>query len=356
MKKDVRKYRGDQKDNREGQEKEKPTENRFGREGSIRTICGGPHIGGESRNAMDRYVKEARQRPLTNVNNLSLRPPKVFKGEAADITFTEEDAKWVHHPHSDALVVNIRIGAMNVHRVFVDNGSSVNVLYYSTFQKMGLPDKDMTIENIYIYGFGGEAVKVKGVIQLPVTIGEEPCSVTQMVSFMIVDQESSHNALIGRPMLKDMRIVTSIYHLCMKFPTPRGMGCVKGCQVDSRECYSKAMKRYRKQGKCEGEREAEGEISNMMYTVEEPESDSEERSELRLALGGTRLKERAYTEKGKSVIACIEGAPCVTEVGESSGTKEEFDLDPRMPETVDKTGQRKIRFPSRLIRKILAKF
>ena len=74
---------------------------------------------------MDRYVKEARQRPLTNVNNLSLRPPKVFKGEAVDITFTEEDAKWVHHPHSDALVVNIMIGAMNVHRVFVDNGSSL---------------------------------------------------------------------------------------------------------------------------------------------------------------------------------------------------------------------------------------
>ena len=58
---------------------------------------------------MDMYVKEARQRPLRNVNNLSLRPPKVFKGEATHITFTEEDAKWVHHPHNDALVVNIRI-------------------------------------------------------------------------------------------------------------------------------------------------------------------------------------------------------------------------------------------------------
>ena len=121
MKKDVRKYRGDisgnQKDIREDQEKEKSSENRFRREGSIQTICGGPHIGGESQNAMDKYVKEARQRPLTNVNNLSLRPPKVFKGELSDITFTEEDAKWVHHPHNDALVVNIRIGSMNVHRV-----------------------------------------------------------------------------------------------------------------------------------------------------------------------------------------------------------------------------------------------
>ena len=98
-------------------------------------------MGGESRNAMDRYVKKSRQQPLTNVNNLSLRPPKLFKGEATEITFTEEDAKWIHHPHNNALVVNIRIGSMNVHRVFIDNGSSVNVLYYSTFQKMGIRKK-----------------------------------------------------------------------------------------------------------------------------------------------------------------------------------------------------------------------
>ena len=37
-------------------------------------------------------------------------------------------------------------------------------------------------------------------------------------------------------------------------------------------------------------------------------------------------------------MACIEDAPCITEEEESSGTKEEFDLDPRMPEAVEKTG------------------
>ena len=77
----------------------------------------------------------------------------MIKGETMDITFTEDDARWVHHPHNDALVVAIRIATLNVHRVFVDNGSSVNILYYDTYKKMGLPDKDMTVENIYIYGF-----------------------------------------------------------------------------------------------------------------------------------------------------------------------------------------------------------
>lgn len=163
----------------------------------------------------------------------------MFRGETKDITFTEEDAKWIHHPHNDALVVTLRIGTMNVHRVFIDNGSSVNILYYDTYKKMNLPNKDMSVKNIYIYGFGGEATRVLGTIKLPVCIGEDPLMATQVIQFMIVDQESAHNALLGRPFLKEMRVVTSIYHLSMKFPTPKGIGCVRGCQDDSRECYNK---------------------------------------------------------------------------------------------------------------------
>lgn len=59
---------------------------------------------------------------------------------------------------------------------------------------------------------------------------------------MIVEAPAYYNALIGRPILKDMRVVTSIYHLSMKFPTPRGVGCIKGCQYDSRDCYNRTIK------------------------------------------------------------------------------------------------------------------
>lgn len=63
-----------------------------------------------------------------HVYNLSERPPKLFKGETAGITLTEDDARHVHHPHNDALVVKVAIGSINVHMVLVDNGSSVNIL------------------------------------------------------------------------------------------------------------------------------------------------------------------------------------------------------------------------------------
>ncbi|XP_074323844.1 uncharacterized protein LOC141660756 [Apium graveolens] len=105
----------------------------------------------------------------------------------------------MHHPHNDALVITMLIGAMNVHRVFLDNGSSTNILYYSTYKKLGFPDSDMYFEDAHVYGFTGEAVRVMGSVRLPVTLGEGALSVTQMIDFKVLDQDSAHNVLVGRP-------------------------------------------------------------------------------------------------------------------------------------------------------------
>ena len=209
---------------------------------SIHVIMGGPHIGGNSNKAMERYAREAKGLPLTNVHHLHDRPPHFFKGENADILFTEEDAKWVHHPHADALVVKVKIGTNNIHRVLVDNGSAANILTYDVYGKMGLLDKDLSPPVGHLYGFTGASVAVKGIIRLPVTLGNEPCFTTQVATFTVVDQPCAYNAILGRPILKEMKIVTSIYALTMKFPTPKGVGCVKGVQYDSRDCYNKALK------------------------------------------------------------------------------------------------------------------
>ena len=49
------------------------------------------------------------------------------------IEFSKEDARRLYHPHDDALIISIRVGDYNTHRVLVDNGSSANILYYPTF-------------------------------------------------------------------------------------------------------------------------------------------------------------------------------------------------------------------------------
>ncbi|XP_074361290.1 uncharacterized protein LOC141701558 [Apium graveolens] len=175
-----------------GEDVEKIAEIKFQRAGSIRAIFGGHPFVGDSNRALERNTREVRHPPLTNIHSLEVRPLKIFKGESADITFRERESIWVHHPHYDALVITMLIGAMNVHRVFLDNRSSANILYNSTYKKLGFPDA-------HVYDFTGEAVRVMGSVRLPVTLGEGVLSVTQMIDFKVLDQDSAYNVLVGRP-------------------------------------------------------------------------------------------------------------------------------------------------------------
>ena len=54
------------------------------------------------------------------------------------ITFTDEDAKRVHHPHDDAIIITLLIADYTTRRVLVDNESSADILYYPAFQQMRL--------------------------------------------------------------------------------------------------------------------------------------------------------------------------------------------------------------------------
>ena len=63
-----------------------------------------------------------------------------------------------------------------------------------------------------------------------------------MADFLVIDQPSAFDAILGRPPLRELRVVTSIHHLLMKFPTPQGVGEVKGDQQESTKCYHQAMK------------------------------------------------------------------------------------------------------------------
>ena len=50
------------------------------------------------------------------------------------ITFTDKNAKRVHHPHDDAIVNTLLIADYMTRRVLVDNGSSTDILYYPAFR------------------------------------------------------------------------------------------------------------------------------------------------------------------------------------------------------------------------------
>ena len=80
--------------------------------------------------------KKAHKTYLRMVQNIHLTGyvPKMARINNPVIEFTKEDARRLHHPHNDVLVVNICVGDYNTHRVLMDNGSPADILYYPTFQ------------------------------------------------------------------------------------------------------------------------------------------------------------------------------------------------------------------------------
>ena len=100
--------------------------------------------------------------------------PKIAHREGPIIGFLEEDAQRLHHPYDDALVINIRVGDYNMHRVLVDNGSLANILYYLAFQQMGIGRERLIPTNASLIGFRGTRVLPLGVVTLSIVVGDYP--------------------------------------------------------------------------------------------------------------------------------------------------------------------------------------
>ena len=90
--------------------------------GKIRTIVGGLALGGTSRSSRKAYARQAHNIPITQ------RPRKNVKMDDQVITFSEDDARGIHQPHDDALIVTLTIAGFITRRVLIDNGSSADII------------------------------------------------------------------------------------------------------------------------------------------------------------------------------------------------------------------------------------
>ena len=168
--------------------------------------------------------------------------PKMAQIDNPVIGFSEEDARRLHHPHDDTLVVSLWVGDYNMHWVLVDNGSSADILYYSAFQQMRIDREQLVPVNAPLIGFGGTRVFPVGVLTLLVTVGDYPQQITKDVTFLVVDCSSAYNAILGRPIPNSWKAVTLTYHLMIKFLTDYRVGELHGNQVAARECYIAMLK------------------------------------------------------------------------------------------------------------------
>ena len=108
-----------------------------------------------------------------------------------------------HPPRVDnsghlALVVAPQVGGYKFTKVLMDGGRSINILYYETFWRMGLTDKNLKPSNTVFHGVvPGKLAYPVGKIELEVAFGEEHDSRAEKLTFEVVKIKSMYHALFG---------------------------------------------------------------------------------------------------------------------------------------------------------------
>uniref|UniRef100_A0A2N9J4D3 Uncharacterized protein n=1 Tax=Fagus sylvatica TaxID=28930 RepID=A0A2N9J4D3_FAGSY len=161
--------------------------------GEIRTIVGGLVSGGTSRLSRKAYARQAHNILVTQ------RPRKNVKMDDKVITFSEDDVR--------------------------------------AYQQIKINKERLRPIDIPLMGFTGDKVRPSGVVSLMIEAGMYPKQVRTSVEFLVVDCPSAYNVIIGRSTLNKLRVVTSTYHLLVRFPTEHSIRELKGDQATAKECY-----------------------------------------------------------------------------------------------------------------------
>ena len=150
--------------------------------GEIHVISEGFAGGGVSRSVRKAHLHSIRTREMLEIQAVSKLPRL-----DTTITFSDSDMEGCQHPHDDPLVVKAVVANKTVRRVLVDNGSSIDIIFASAFDKMGIGREKLEPVNADLRGFSRERVLPLRSMQLVLTLGDPPCQATTTVRFLIVD-------------------------------------------------------------------------------------------------------------------------------------------------------------------------
>ena len=93
-------------------------------------------------------------------------------------------------------------------RVLVDQGSAVEIMYPDLYNGLNLKSEDLTAYESPLISFEGRTVIPKGQIRLPIQTDLEIVE----VDFIVVDSYSLYTAIVARPWLHALGVVSFTRH------------------------------------------------------------------------------------------------------------------------------------------------
>ncbi|KAG7533283.1 Ribonuclease H domain [Arabidopsis thaliana x Arabidopsis arenosa] len=126
--------------------------------------------------------------------------------QTPSISFDNSDTQGLTGPHDDALVITLDVANFEVTSKADIIGPPAPLVAFTSDTSMSL-----------------------GNIKLPVLAAGVP----KIVEFIVFDRPAAYNIILGTPWIYQMKAIPSTYHQCVKFPTPAGIGTIRGDQETS---------------------------------------------------------------------------------------------------------------------------
>jgi hypothetical protein len=128
-------------------------------------------------------------------------------------------------------------------RVLIDGGSSINLLYRTSMEKLGIPKIQLKPTKLTFHGIVlGHSCTPMGRVELEVLFGGKDNHHREPIWFEVVDLNSPYHVLLGQPALAKFMAIPHYAYLKMKLPGPRGVITVTGCYKKSIECARASSK------------------------------------------------------------------------------------------------------------------
>ncbi|XP_023735853.2 uncharacterized protein LOC111883767 [Lactuca sativa] len=177
-------------------------------------------------------IRNKRSREEQRGEQIIVKPP------ARALTFSIQDPRPDGWKGDNPLIIQASIKDVTIHRVYVDTGSSANIIYEHCFRL--LPDRwkdNLRPTTGRLVGFTGHSLWPFHP-PLTITSHDKQRKKTTLIDFVVIWHSAEHNIILGRTALLKLGAVPSTMHGIMKFDTTKGEATILATPPRELQCYT----------------------------------------------------------------------------------------------------------------------
>nr|GEW69187.1 hypothetical protein [Tanacetum cinerariifolium] len=190
---------------------------------------------------LSHFIKEIKRDRDQQKTGQKDAPVKDKATTIAESDMIEGDTEFpplaAHKGTGTPLVIEAKKSGHAVHRIYVDRGSSMEVLYEHCFNRLRPKIKtQMVPTTTSLTDFSRETLWPLGQLRLLVTIGDVEHYTRVWMNFMIVRSPSAYNGIIRRPEIREIQAVPSTAHEILKFLVKGRIVTIRSIILTPTEC------------------------------------------------------------------------------------------------------------------------